>query len=448
MASVYEALTQIHSLLGQRIGNGQCYALTALYEHYITPDSTVGLGAGVNGITGLKKGGLNASDIGEDFNWEQNGWEVKYNVRNADEIPVGAIINWHKGGIHINGQYPVNGTYGHTGVVYAKQGATLFVFEQNHGSETIRQFSGSNLSGISSVVIPPELAKKSVSAPTTTNKPAIKKGELVLDVASYQPADLRQLTSSAGTSKTIIKATEGTTYVNPYLNGQVNTSSPVGFYHFARFGGDVAAAKAEATFFQSRIPSGHAGTIAVCDYESGASPDVSANTNAILVFMRHLKAAGYFPVIYSYTSYLGNFDLDAILREFPGSFWEAWYSVLTPIHRVETEYIPRLSGKGGLWQFSSDWKGLNVDVSVALADFGTVAQGPVEEDLEEEELNKFNNIVVRTTSGKQGYWAITNGKRWGVSSIDTVNALKGLGYAEISIADADFDKFLSKFDAK
>lgn len=153
---VQEALAKIESLVGEQVGSGQCYALSAYYEYLINPDATVELGGGVTEkISGLIKGGLNASDIGEDYRWNAQGWEIRYNPRDVSQITVGCIINWHAGGMHTSGLYPVNEPYGHTGVVYAVEDGVVYTYEQNNGGQFIRKFAGSNLSGISSVCIPP-----------------------------------------------------------------------------------------------------------------------------------------------------------------------------------------------------------------------------------------------------------------------------------------------------
>ena len=58
------------------------------------------------------------------------------------------------------------------------------------------------------------------------------------------------------------------------------------------------------------------------DYESGASGDKQANTDAI----RRVKVAGYTPMYYSYKPYtLENVVYKRIIKEFPNSFWIAEY---------------------------------------------------------------------------------------------------------------------------
>ena len=104
-----------------------------------------------------------------------------------------------------------------------------------------------------------------------------------IDVSAYQPGDLTSICSASGTNNTVIKVTEGTGWVSPVATQQTNTSNCIGYYHFARFGGDVATAQAEANYFIGSLPS-HPRYL-VCDYEDGASGDKQANTNAVLAFM-------------------------------------------------------------------------------------------------------------------------------------------------------------------
>ena len=82
----------------------------------------------------------------------------------------------------------------------------------------------------------------------------MKKNDYFIDVSSYQSADLTAICQAAGTRKTIIKVSEGTGYLSPARFTQASTSEPVGYYHFARFGGNVSQAVAEANYFLANLP--------------------------------------------------------------------------------------------------------------------------------------------------------------------------------------------------
>lgn len=125
----------------------------------------------------------------------------------------------------------------------------------------------------------------------------MKKNDYFIDVSGWQPANLTSICSQVGTSNTIIKLTEGTGYINKNASEQVHTSNPIGFYHFARFSGNVQNAIEEANFFLTQIYRYPSVTYLVCDYEEDASIDKNANTQAILAFMRICRNAGYQDII-------------------------------------------------------------------------------------------------------------------------------------------------------
>lgn len=279
--------------------------------------------------------------------------------------------------------------------------------------------------------------------PTNTANKLLTKGDIVLDVASYQDEDLTNTLATVGTRKTIVKLTEGTTYLNPKHAGQIRTSDNVGYYHFARFGGDVSLANAEADYFVKNLPADSVGKLGVCDYEADAGGNAQANTEAILVFMRKVKQAGLIPVIYTYTSYLPNLQIDRILSEFPDSFWEAWYATLNRSDSVTWEYQPRLSGKAMMWQWTSAYKGLNLDANVVLKDIGTITN-TLDEALSALEGGTMN-FVIRSKSGKQGYLAVVNGKRMGVGQMDTIHQFQKAGFVHLNLDDGDFNRFLALF---
>ena len=117
----------------------------------------------------------------------------------------------------------------------------------------------------------------------------MKKNDLFIDVASHQGYDITGILEQMGTTNTIIKISESTSYINPCLSAQVEQSNPVGFYHFAWFGGDVEEAEREARYFLANVPKQV--KYLVLDYEDHASDDVQANTNACLRFMQVIADA-------------------------------------------------------------------------------------------------------------------------------------------------------------
>jgi hypothetical protein len=102
-----------------------------------------------------------------------------------------------------------------------------------------------------------------------------------IDVASYQSTDY----STAGLSFVMVKATEGSSYVNPRHAGQVATGRShglvVGHYHFARPGSMTA----QATYFlEHAAPS--AGEVLVLDWEDAGVSNADKDA-----WIRHVQAA-------------------------------------------------------------------------------------------------------------------------------------------------------------
>lgn len=271
----------------------------------------------------------------------------------------------------------------------------------------------------------------------TVTKRILNKNDIVLDVASYQQENLQGTTSQAGTRNTFVKATEGTSYKNPKMSGQANTSAVKGYYHFAHFGGNTAQAQEEANYFLSVIGQGDGTKYAILDYEKDASGDANANTQAIMTFMRAVKDKGWKPLFYSYTSYMGNFKIDSILNEFPKSYWEAWYATTAPSDAPTWEYKDRLSGKASIWQWTDNYKGMSIDGSVVLEDLDSETT----EDIREEDFD-MGMYALRSKSGKSGYVGIIDGVPFGIDNIGTVGAITDAGGTHIMFgSDTDFQRF-------
>lgn len=149
-----EGLKHLNSLLGQRVGNGQCYGLSAEYSGFL---GGCGMGAGTQyGLTHVIGNTSAASDIGIAYDWAAVGWKVILNP-SYDQLVVGAIINWARGAQV--GSWYADGTYGHTGVIRGLENGRMQTYEQNTEkgmvcAELDREFF--NSSAISSIVIPPK----------------------------------------------------------------------------------------------------------------------------------------------------------------------------------------------------------------------------------------------------------------------------------------------------
>lgn len=194
----------------------------------------------------------------------------------------------------------------------------------------------------------------------------LKKDDYFIDVSSYQSADLTAICQAAGTRKTIIKVSEGTGYLSPARFTQAQTSDPVGYYHFARFGGNVSQAVAEANYFLANLPTKPA--YLVCDYEDDASTSKQANTNAVLAFMDQCAQAGFKPIYYSYKPYtLTNVDYHQILAKYPNSLWIAAYPNFNVTPNPVWSIFPSMDGIRW-WQFTSTGIAGGLDKNVVLLD--------------------------------------------------------------------------------
>ena len=269
----------------------------------------------------------------------------------------------------------------------------------------------------------------------------MKKNDYFIDVSSYQSADLTAICQAAGTRKTIIKVSEGTGYLSPNRFKQTETSEPVGYYHFARFSGNVSQAVAEADYFLANLPTKV--PYLVCDYEDGASGDKQANTDAILAFMDRCAQAGYKPIYYSYKPYtLANVDYHQILAKYPNSLWIAAYPNYNVTPDPVWEIFPSMDGIRW-WQFTSTGIAGGLDKNVVLLDDEQTASPTEKQEEISEEEEDMLNFVMRSKSGKQGYVGCVNGSIFGIGDIGTVGALQDAGCKHLVLDDGDFDRLIN-----
>ena len=198
-----------------------------------------------------------------------------------------------------------------------------------------------------------------------------------IDVSSYQLTDLATY-HRAGASFAIIKLTEGTSYVNPKSKAQIASSRAnhmyTHAYHFANFGNSVTKAKDEAKFFirAAQLLNISKKRILWLDWEKSSSNKVSgskgSNTEAILAFMDEIKKAGWRPGLYSGEYLLRNsIDTKQIIKKYGTCLWVASYQQYSPSSEAIFTMFPSMDGVA-VWQFTSNWKNLNVDGDVAVVD--------------------------------------------------------------------------------
>ena len=237
----------------------------------------------------------------------------------------------------------------------------------------------------------------------------MKKNDLFIDVSSHNGYDITGILDDMGTQNTIIKISESTSYINPCLSAQVEQSTPVGFYHFAWFGGDIEEAEREARYFLDNVP--QKVKYLCLDYEDHASGDKQANTDACIRFMEILKENGYEPIYYSYKPFtLNNIYYEQILAKFPNSLWIAGYGFNDG--NADFEYFPSMDGIRW-WQYSSN----PFDKNIVLLDD--------EEDnsISKNDLKSLNTIANEVV---QGLWG--NGQ-------ERFNNLSNAGYDAQAVQD-------------
>lgn len=272
-----------------------------------------------------------------------------------------------------------------------------------------------------------------------------------VDVASYQNTDMADY-HKAGASFAIVKLTEGMDYVNPKASKQVVSSRAnhlyTHAYHFARFGSSVSQAKKEAAFFikEAKKEDISQKRMLFLDWESGSGNTVTgpkaANTAAILAFMDAVKAAGWRPGLYSGTSLLRTaIDTKQVVKKYGTCLWVASYPTMAAVSTADFGYFPSMDGVA-IWQFTSNWHGLDVDGNVALVDLNSTSASPTPakpKPKPKDTATDFKGVVkvknlgpgkanwkVRLLS-KGGHYTdsyVAQGSRWKTSKVATIKGKK------------------------
>ena len=194
-----------------------------------------------------------------------------------------------------------------------------------------------------------------------------------IDEASYQSTNIAEY---PGAKFTIVKTTEGLDYQNPKARAQIasakNAGIPVGGYHYARFSADSNLAIQEGNFAVQvaknvGIP---LGSLYAADWETGSGNVTSGNkednTNAILAFMDVVAKAGYKPFLYSGKALLeNNIDTKRITDKCGDCLWVAYYKTSSREDVADFNWFPTMDHVA-IWQFTQNWKGMNVDGNITV----------------------------------------------------------------------------------
>lgn len=194
---------------------------------------------------------------------------------------------------------------------------------------------------------------------------------LGVDVSGYQGTNMTPYAQD-GAKFAVVKLSEGTSYYNPNAAGQIKSAEQNGMmvmgYHFARFGSSTSEADQEAkhAIANAQLYGLPKGAYLACDYEQGcgAGSNVTANTNAVVEFMRKVQQAGYIPLLYSGAYYMqSKLNLNTITSQFGNCLWVASYATTAPVTGPNFNYFPSINHVI-IWQFSDNWHGVDGDVCV------------------------------------------------------------------------------------
>ena len=198
-----------------------------------------------------------------------------------------------------------------------------------------------------------------------------------VDVSSYNGTNLSEF-SNLGAKYAFVKVSEGLDYRNPKAEAQIKSAKDNGMmvsgYHYARFGANSGVAVQEGHYaVNSAVAVGlPKDSYLACDWETGSgnvtNQGYEASADAILAFLDVIVAAGYKPLLYSGKSLLtNNVNVKKITAKYGTCLWVASYKTMNRQDAADFGYFPSMDNIA-IWQFSSNWYGLDVDANITLID--------------------------------------------------------------------------------
>ena len=198
-----------------------------------------------------------------------------------------------------------------------------------------------------------------------------------VDVSSFQNADLSQF-ANLGAKFAVVKLSEGLDYQNPKAQAQISSANANGMltmgYHYARFGANSILGGQEGKYTVQAAKSFGlpTGSYLACDWETGSgnvtNQGYETSADAILAFMDTVATAGYKPLLYSGKSLLtNNVNVKKITAKYGTCLWVASYKTMNRQDTADFGYFPSMDNIA-IWQFSSNWYGLDVDANITLID--------------------------------------------------------------------------------
>ena len=210
----------------------------------------------------------------------------------------------------------------------------------------------------------------------------VKKRSYGVDVSSHNTADLSSM-AGAGAKFAIVKLSEGTGYQNPKAPVQISSAKADNMlimgYHYAHFGADSNRAVQEGNYTvnSAKYAGLPVGSYLACDYEEGSGNSTtqgySASADAILAFMDTVASAGYKPLLYSGKEILTKkVDVKKVTAKYGTCLWIASYEYKsgTRLDNPDFGWFPSMDNVA-IWQFTDNWRGLNVDGNISLVDLKT-----------------------------------------------------------------------------
>ena len=251
-----------------------------------------------------------------------------------------------------------------------------------------------------------------------------------IDISSWQSGiSLPDLYDKNPLDGVIVKATEGTSYVNPYFKGWadwlVNNGKPLGLYHFLA-GGSAAN---EAAHFVNTIRPYIGKAVLFADYESDALKRGTVYLKNFLDAV--LELTGVRPVVYCSLSVVQSQNFNAIASAWY-KLWIAQYSSMDVVNGFQTNpwqqgsvapfngYIMhQYTGNGRLQGYSGA-----LDLDLFNGSYSAWVELTGQSDEPPEELKGADPVVVADVlAGKYG------------CGQDRVNALKADGYDPKKVQD-------------
>lgn len=223
------------------------------------------------------------------------------------------------------------------------------------------------------------LSSATVLGLTFANNVSAATREEGVDVSSYQGSSSSYFKTlkNNGAKFVIVKVGgsgggEGYHYQNPSASMQLANAKAngmaVGAYFWAQCGSSSPEAlrMAKLAVADAKKAGLKTGSVIAMDYELGAyASQKVANTKAVITFLDYIKKAGYKPLFYSGASFArSTVDTGKLIKKYGKNIlWIASYKTMSAQYAPDYNYFPSMDGIG-MWQYSSDWKGFNVDGNV------------------------------------------------------------------------------------